>query len=68
MSKLYSCMIWKVPCKFDAPAAHVGKWSAAPNKTDTILTFNQIEFHVNIIRLSDSVLSMVKSDSYAIYT
>ena len=57
----------QIRCTF-APAARVGKWSALPNNTDTSLTFNQIEFHANMIRLSDSVLSMVKADNYTIYT
>ena len=39
-----------------------------PNNADASLTFGNIEFHANMIRLSEPILAMVKSNSYSVYT
>ena len=41
-------------------------WTTAPN-TDK-LVFSDIEFHANMIKLSEPILAMVKSNNYTIYT
>ena len=46
-----------------ALASRVGKWSHPPNNGDASLTFSNIEFHANMIRLSEPILAMVKSNN-----
>ena len=43
------------------------KWTTAPTNTDQ-LVFSDIEFHANMIKLSEPILAMVKSNNYTIYT
>ena len=45
------------------------KWDVAPASTaDAVVTFSNIEFHCNMIRLDPSVMSMVRSPEYTIYS
>ena len=45
-----------------------GKWSDTPNNAVESLTFRNIEFYANMIRLSDAVLALVNTKSCTMYT
>ena len=47
----------------------VGAWAnTSTTKSDLSLKFNNIEYHANMIRLSEPILAMVKSQNYTIYS
>ena len=47
----------------------VGAWADTPTtKSDLSLKFTNIEYHANMIRLSEPILAMVKAQNYTIYS
>ena len=52
-----------------ANSTQIGKWDAAPTTTsNSNFKFNNIEFHANMIKLSEPILAMVKSQNYTMYS